>query len=121
MAGQAEGLVGVRYVGKAESHADTLLYMPRRRWRRGEVLRVSPEDAARYLKHPMVWRPEAAPWESVMDVLPLTDEQLGAAVRAWDVDKLRGDAVAKTRLGSLLAGGSPSRRLRGNEAASQAP
>lgn len=97
-------LVGIRYVGNLPSKRDTLLNRPRREWRRGEVIDVTEADAKSYLKHPTVWRRADEPWEGGPVPLRLSDEQLGRAVRAWDVDRLSADAEIATRLGPLFEG-----------------
>lgn len=77
----AAALVGVRYIGPKERKADTLLYRQRREWRRGEVLKVPPGDAAAYFKHPMVWQREEDPWDEAEPVRVMTDEQIVEAIR----------------------------------------
>ena len=79
----AAALVGVRYVGPKPTKADTLLYR-RRQWRRGEVLRVPPADAAAYLKHPMVWVAETDPWDERAPARALSDSEIVAAIRSDD-------------------------------------
>lgn len=94
----AAALVGVRYVGQKPTKRDTLLYR-RREWRRGEVIRVPPGDAAAYLKHPMVWRSELDPWDERQPVRVLTQEELGRAIRERDRELLeRCEPVLAARL-----------------------